>query len=144
MLVVSVDAVAAGVEFDKDPSNNAFDLLWNTLAELRGEAGSITATLQYPRVTYGCVIELPLPTPKDLSAFDSIPGLVFTKKDSAAEESVPLYQVSVKQGSTYITGIVEFSSPVEARIDALEKLVSRSDQIAKFALVQKSQDSVHD
>lgn len=79
------------------------------------------------------IINLPLPVPGDITAFDAVQGLWLVKREKPGADEPVLYEVSLRQESDTLSLFVHFRASLDGSPDMLAGLLSRAQQIASFA-----------
>jgi len=106
--------------------------LWEWATQHPLEA-HVRAWMMYEPTERRSIINLPLPVPGDISAFDAIPGLWLVKRDPSGSAERTLYEVSLRQESDGLALFIHFRALLDGGQDMLGSLLARAQQIASFA-----------
>lgn len=98
---------------------------------------NVRAWITFDSERFEPIIGLPLRVPADLGAFDSIPGLIFAKRQGEGAEAKTLYEVLVRQDEGALETRVNFRGLADGAADMLKKLLSQAIEVAQFAVRAK-------
>ncbi len=98
---------------------------------------SVRGWMSFDSKSEECIIGLPLRAPADLGVFNSIPGLILTKREGEGSDARILYEVLVRQDEDELTARVNFVGLADGMPQMLKRLLAQAIEVAHFAVHKK-------